>query len=327
MATEFSIRQLLACMDVSVFDPVTERALKKVAGMETALEKEPQTDVVSSITMFLAAFICFWGLRPYPYMTGIPLFFCCAAALHGKNSPVTVFWLKTYLLCGSFLLTEALFKVSPAGMTFFLSLLLFYSLFRVSGGWRRTVVSGLLFCCAYFCFPDHPAVSLILLPVLGTLELLFPLKRIYAREPAEVFTILPLFFLLGEEIRQGMSCPLVFPLLFTLQLILLGIGLYRDLETGEKIRFFFETVCLSVCGFFLSAGLEGSVVLFFLAYFTNMPAFAFIATVLFVLFLILSLMASSLSLMSAGVAALIAGVIFALVWRRTGWLLKRKQVK
>ena len=321
MSIDFSMRQLLACLNVSVFDPTVEPALRKACAPEKDLEtgqNNPFYNAVSLIGMLCASLLCFYGLRPYPFAVGMPLFIICGIAMYRTTSYTLRFFLKTYFISGAFLLTEACFRVFPASVTFLLFVLLMIGIFRPVGRWQRILISVLFFFSVCFIFHDRPIVPLALFFISGTAGLLFPLKNVYVREPAFIFAIFPLLLILIGEIfavpeivalsRESLKISVV----FTSGLLLLFVGLYRDMEIEEFFKFCAGSVALFACGVFFSVGMEGSLALFLIAFFTNCTALGRIAVILFTCFFVLFFLSLPLSLFFAGTMSLAAGVVFEL---------------
>ncbi|MBO4643256.1 MAG: hypothetical protein J5716_01465 [Alphaproteobacteria bacterium] len=319
MTTEFSIRQLLACLNVSVFDPVIEPALEKACLSEREQETgrgNPFYNMIALIGMIFAALLCFYGLRSYPFAAGVPLFVCCGAAMYKTKSYAVRFFLKTYFISSVLLLTEACFRMSPAIMTAALFIFLTASVLRPVGQGQRILLSLLFFFCVYFVFQKTPIAPLGIFFMLGTAGLLFPLKNTYGREPAFIFVFCPLVLILAGEI---LNVPDIVSLsreswkmsaFFASGFLILFVGLYRDLEINEIFRFLAGGVALLFCGVFLSAGIEGSLVLFLIAFFTNFEALKRVAVALFCFFFVFFILSLPISLSFAGIISLTAGVFF-----------------
>lgn len=78
MPSEFSLRQVLACLNISVFDPLVEPALKKACRIDAeqkTAKRDPFHNIVSLVVLQAAALICFAGLRPYAVPAGVFWFF------------------------------------------------------------------------------------------------------------------------------------------------------------------------------------------------------------------------------------------------------------
>ena len=313
MSTDISIRRLLACLNISVFDPAMEPALKKVCQAEEKLEadqRDPYRRIMPQAGMILCAFICFWGLRPYALIAGISLFLICGVALRKAKSRAVRYFFRTYFLTGLLLLTEICFSFSAAAVVFLLFVFLLRSLFSSSGYWQRSVLSVLFFGTACLAARGYQAVSLGLFSLAGTAGFLWPLKNVYSSETGVVFTVFPLVALLAGEALTLAGFPDLLPdsgilcAFFTAELLMLFCCLRRDLETEEIFKYIAGVFLLFLCGFFLSAGMEGCAALFLTAYFTDRSALGKTAAVLFPCFLAIFLLSLPVSLFSAGVISL-----------------------
>ena len=309
MSVNFSVRQLLACLNVSVFDPVKEPALKKIGQTKT----ETQTsfyNIPSLIIMMIIASVCFYGLRSYSFPAGSVLFIVCGLALQKSNSGAVRFFFRTYFFAGAFLLTQAVFWLSPVVMMALLFVLLVRSFFCPADVWQRIVLAVRFF----FLLQSLPIVPLALLSFLGTAGLLFPIKGMRNREAMYVFAVLPVLSLLIEKMTGSLSADSwVWTGVFTSSFLLLIFRLYRDLEIGELSLFVIGALVLFFCGILLSVGIEGSIVLFLVAFFIDSAFLATAAILLFTSFLIVCFLSLPVSLVGAGIISLIAGCFFLLL--------------
>lgn len=116
MPSDFSLRQVLACLNISVFDPLVEPALKKACQIDSeqkTAKRDPFHNVVSLIVMQVAALICFAGLRPYAVPAGVLLVLFGGVGAAKTGSAASRFFFKVYLLAGLFLLAETVFRFFP----------------------------------------------------------------------------------------------------------------------------------------------------------------------------------------------------------------------
>ncbi|MBR1777680.1 MAG: hypothetical protein IJ752_03735 [Alphaproteobacteria bacterium] len=319
MSVEFSMRQLLACLNISVFDPAMEPALKKVCltGTEQREEqKDPFCRLMPQIGMVVSALICFWGLRAYSLVAGAFLFLICGIALRKTASYSVRYFLRTYFLTGLLLLTKACFLFSPVAVIVLLFIFWGRSLFLPEGRWLRTVLSVLFFGYVSFLAGEYRTVFLGMFSIAGTAGLLLPLKNVYSREPSIIFAVFSLLLLLGNEVffMLGFINPLqgsvVLSIVFAIELLLLFCCLRRDLETEEIFGSVIGILSLFLVGLCLSVGIEGSAALFLVSFFMDCPALGKIAAVLFACFLLVFLLSLSVSLLWAGIISLTAGLFF-----------------
>lgn len=306
MSVDFSVRQLLACLNVSVFDPVNEPALKKIG--QTKTEKLTYS-IPSLVMMIIIASVCFYGLRSYSFSAGSFLFAVCGLALQKTNSAVARFFFRTYFFAGALLLIHAIFSFSPVVMMTVLFVLMTRSFFCLSDAWQRIVLAALFF----VLFQNLPIVPLGLFSFLGTAGLLFPIRGTRNREAMYIFTVLPMLLLLAEKVTGSSADSFVWTGVFTANFLLLIVRLYRDLEIGEFFLFIAGAVALFLCGILLSAGIEGSIVLFLTAYFIDSTFLGNVAVLLFVGFLIVLFLSLPASLFGAGIVSVIAAIFFALL--------------
>ena len=87
--TDFSVRQALACLNVSIFDADVESVLEHARLNEIERQNEkrnPFHGVPSLFVQAFAAFVCFWGLRAFALPAGAFLTVVCAAGLAWSRS-------------------------------------------------------------------------------------------------------------------------------------------------------------------------------------------------------------------------------------------------
>lgn len=318
MSIDLTIRQLLACLNVSVFDPVMEPAL------EHAVAERKDKRIFCGFLLYggilTAAFLLFWALRPYAVYAGGALFCVCGLILkNAVRSSVRIF-AKTYFLSSLLLLGERLFLFSPSAAVAVVSFFFVRSIFSESDSRFRTLIAVALFVCVCAAFENERAFCAGVFSVAGTAGLLFPAKRVYAKEAGTVFVLLPLLLLLSENLTISPEMPfrnvVFFATAFTADFILLACCLKRDLETVEWIRFISGLLILSLCGFFVSAGMQGCAVLFLTAFFTDFPELGMASALLFGAFFLVLLLSLPVSLFSAGIAALCVASVFEYIYFR-----------
>lgn len=321
------MRQLLACLNISVFNPEMDSALKKVERIEEKQEAETKSPFHTGIAltgMLSAAFLAFYGLRSVAFVAGVTLFLVCSLALRKVKSDGIRFLLKTYHLSGFFLLTEAMFEFSPLVMTVCLFFFFVSGLFSPTGQWQRSILSVLFFGGICFLCRDSVVWVLGAFSVLGTVLSIFPLKNVYGREAGFAFEVLPLFGLLVMDFLtvSGSISPLqdekmlVFP--FTANLLLLLSGLWRDMETDELFLAVIGIIILFIVGLTLSPGIQGSLVLFVIAFFSNSAVLGKIAAFASAGFFLVFFLSLPVSLFSAAIISAVAGLIFEFFRHRLG---------
>lgn len=309
MTTGFSIKQVLACLNVSVFDPVVEPALKKACQIEEqeAVErKDPFSGFKFFIGMLSAALVCFFGFKSVPFVSGTLLCLICGAALYKTDSYAVRFFLRTYFLSGVFLLTYALFLFSETLCVFVLFIFLFKNIFSPGNQGQRIVLSLLLFICVCLATQNVLFISLGVFSVLGTIGVLCPVKNVYAWDVGAVFLIFPLLTLLfldflamaqGTIVLQNTSWLSVF---FAAEAVILLFCLRRDLNAEEFFWFILGSATLMLCGVFLSVGLSGSIALFLTAFFVDSPILRKVSVLMFMCFLLMFILFLPVSLFWAG---------------------------
>ena len=320
MSIDLTIRQLLACLNVSVFDPLMEPALKSAAVVQEERD-DSRNAIFLCIGMFVAAFLCFLALRPYSLQAGGTLFLICGVLLKKTACfPVRVL-AKTYFLSALLLLGERLFSYSPLAAVSVLVFFFFRSLFSEKDGLFRVLISVVLFIGTCVAFKNESVFFAGFFSMVGTAGLLFPVKKAYVKEAGTVFSLLPLLFLLMNDVYLLQNAGvvrgyLVFPAAFMADFLLLVFLLRRDSDAAELIRLLAGAFVLFLCGFFLSAGIQGATVLFSLAYFTDSPKLGITAVVLFGLFLLVLLLSLQISLFVAGMTALCVAAFFEYLYFR-----------
>ncbi|MGN1078807.1 MAG: hypothetical protein ACI4TE_01395 [Alphaproteobacteria bacterium] len=328
MPSDFSLRQVLACLNISVFDPLVEPALKKACQIDSeqkTAKREPFHNVVSLIVMQVAALICFAGLRPYAVPAGVLLVLFGGVGAAKTGSAASRFFFKVYLLAGLFLLAETVFRFFPFAVPGIVLFFLLRGAFCPTGRETRALLAFWFFISVAAAFGADRPPSLFLLTgffsFAGVAGLLFPLKNLYWREPSVVFAVLPLFLVLGYEtaVLTGSAAPvvqsgLVSAVTFAAEAFMLIFCLRRDLETGEIVLSCLVALGVFLCALLLSGGLAGSAVLFLTAFFTDARVMGRIAAVVFSCFLIIFFLSLPISLSAAGLAAALSGVVFGLFY-------------
>ncbi len=330
MSAEFSLRQVLACLNVSVFDPLVEPALKKACRLDAeqkAAKRNPFHSVFSLIVLQLSALLCFYGLKAYALTAGLFLVVFCGIVLRKTTSQAGRFFVKIYFLTGLLLLADRLFSLSPLLVVGLVFCCLLYSMFTPRARDDRALSAVWLFCAvagSVFLFaPDLFPWFVSLFSVIGILGLLFPLKNVYSREPAIVFSVFPLFLLLGCEIVSLIDGTTVcvkndalIAFSVAAEFLLLVFCLRKDLEPGETVLFLSADVALFLTGLFLSNGLGGTIVLFSIAFFTDARMLGRTAVILFSAFLIVFFLSLPISLLTAGWVSCVSGMVFGFCYLR-----------
>lgn len=328
MPSDFSLRQVLACLNISVFDPLVEPALKKACQIDAeqkTAKKDPFHNIVSLIILQAAALICFAGLRPYAVPAGVLLVLFGGIAVGKAVSSARKFFFKIYFLAGLFLLAETMSHFSVFAVPGILLLFLLRGAFCPAGRETRALLAFWFFISVMAAFWTNQPASLFLLTgffsLAGVTGLLFPLKNLYWREPSVIFAVLPLFLVLGYEtaVLTGTVLPfdqsgLMLAVTFTAQALMLIFCLRRDLEAGEIVLSCLVAAGVFLCALLLSGGLAGSAVLFLTAFFTDARVMGRIAAVLFSCFLIIFFLSLPISLFTAGLVAALSGIVFGLFY-------------
>ena len=326
MSSDFSLRQVLACLNISVFDPLVEPALKKACRIDAeqkAEKRAPFHNVFSLIVLQVAALICFAGLRPYALPAGIGLVFFCAIALKKATISSWAFFFRVYFLAGLFLLAEILFRSFSFAVPVILLMFLVRSAFVFKSRETRTLLAVWFFISVFaLCRTESsffPLVPAAVFSVVGVTGLLFPLKGLYWREPSVVFATLPLFVVLGYDIFLLVTQTVfvlyprgatVMAVAFTAEALMLICCLRKDLELGEIVLSCLAALALFLCAFLLSGGLAGTIVLFVTAYLTDARVMGRTAAVLFSCFLTVFFLSLPISLFSAGLICALSGAVF-----------------
>lgn len=330
MPSDFSLRQTLACLNISVFDPLVEPALeqaRRIDAEQKTAKNDPFRNVFSLFVLQAAALICFAGLRPYAVPAGVLLTLTGGLAVGKAGSPAWRFFFKVYFLAGLFLLAETVFRLFPFAVPAFLFLFLSRAVFRRKSREARTLLAFWLFVSVVAAVLPQGAVFLFLsaglFSLTGVAGLLFPLKNLYWREPSMLFAVLPLFSALGYEAAAlaGYVAPVaesgfIAAVLFTAEAFMLVFRLRKDLEAEETVLFSLISAGLFPCALLLSGGLAGSAVLFLTAFFTDSRAMGRIAAALFSCFLAVFFLSLPVSLSAAGTIAAFSGIVFGLLYLR-----------
>ncbi len=328
MPADFSLRQTLACLNVSVFNPAVEPALKQACRIDAerkTAKKDPFHGLFSLIVLQLAAFACFVGLRPYAVWAGTALTLAgLVAAAKTKNAAFHRF-ATVYLWAGLMLLGEKLFFLLPAAVPALIFPALLSGMAKQSRRERRILgsfwLAASVFAAAFRLAPAAVFPIAGLFSLIGAAGLLFPLKNVFDREPAIVFILSPLFLKLGLETAAltGWTPPVtsgcVSAAAFALQGVLLNLALRKDLESGEKALFWLSTAALFAFAALVSDGMAGAAVLLAVAYFTDARSLAKTAAALLIAFLAVFILNLPVSLSSAATLCAVAGLLSALLCR------------
>ncbi len=330
MSTDFSLRQLLACLNISVFDPLVEPSLKKACQIDAeqkAEKKNPFHSVFSLIVLQIAALLCFYGFRSHSFSAGLFFVLFGGMFLYKTTSQGYHYFFKIYFLAGLLLWGEKLFLFSPFLVAV---LLLFFLLRNLTNPKARDnrVLSALWFFgvvvwTVFLFYPEFFSWTLCFFSLLGVLGLLFPLKNIYFREASVIFSVMPLFLLLVSELfcleQKTFFCSrneFLIAFTFFAEFFLLFFCLRTDLETNETFSFLFADFLLFLTGLFLSNGLSGTITLFTIAFFTDARDLGRSAIILFSCFLLTFFLSLPLSFLTAGWVCSFSGLVFALFYIR-----------
>lgn len=339
MNDRFSIRQILACLNVSVFDPVLEPALMKACRSSMEREKERRVFLHYFLMvsgMCCAALVCFAGLLPHAFPAGAVLVaFCFLGTKYSVKSPAVHFCFKTYLLSGFLLLAAAFFETAPFIVAFVsLALLLSYS-FSPKNSDRKLIVAVLFFSLTAGAFYRYNPLSvpyvLAGFSLLGFCNFIFPLKGLYWRRPSVFFLTVPVFLLLAARILEmcGAAVPgiSVFPLscVFSAELVMLTAFLWKDMETKECFYVGLSDAVLVLLAFLLSPGVAGAVLLLILSFLTDARLMGIFAVIMLAGFLIVLFLSLPMTFMTAGSASLGCAVLFGLFHYQLKRLSRKKE--
>lgn len=339
MNERFSIRQILACLNVSVFDPLLEPALMKACrgSMERERERRAFLHYFLMISgMCCAALICFAGLLAYALPAGTALVaFCLLGTKYSVKNPAVHFCFKTYLLAGFLLLSAAFFETAPfivAAVS--LALFLSYS-FSAKNSDRKLIVAVLFFSLTVGAFYRHNPASvpyvLAGFSFLGFCNFIFPLKGLYWRRPSIFFLIMPVLLLLAARILElcGKAVPglSVFPLscVFSAELVLLTGFLWKDMEARECFYVCLLDAGLIFLAFSLAPGAAGAVLLLVLSFFTDARSMGVFAVVMLAGFMIVLFLSLPMTFITAGTASLGCAALFGLFYYKLKGLSRRKE--
>lgn len=329
MSADFSLRQTLACLNISVFNPAVEPALKQACRIDAerkTAKKDPFHGLFALTVLQLASFICFTGLRPCAFWAGTVLTLLgMIAAAKTKNAALGKF-AKVYFWAGLMLLGEKLFFLLPAAVPALILPALLSGMAKQSRREQRILgsfwLSVTVFAAAFRLAPAAVFPIAGLFSLIGAAGLLFPLKGVYSREPAIVFILSPLFLKLGLETAAltgftiPAACGTVPAIAFTMQSVLLTLALRKDLESGEKALFWLSNAALFVFALTVSDGMAGAAVLLAVAYFTDARSLGRTAAALLIAFLTVFILNRTVSLSSAATLCAVAGLFSALLCKR-----------
>lgn len=339
MNERFSIRQILACLNVSVFDPVLEPALMKACrgSMERKKERRAFLHYFLMISgMCCAALVCFAGLLPYALPAGVVLTaFSLLGTKYSVKNPAVHFCFKTYLLAGFLLLAAAFFETAPfvvAAVS--LAVFLSYS-FSPKNSDRKLIVAVLFFFLTAGAFYRYSPVSvpyvLAGFSFLGFCNFIFPLKGLYWRRPSIFFLTVPVLLLLADRVAEmcGLAVPgiSVLPLacVFSAELVMLAGFLWKDMEAKECFYVCLLDAALIFLAFFLAPGVTGAVLLLILSFFTDARSMGVFAVVMLAGFLIVLFLSLPMTFVTAGIACLGCAALFGLFYYKLKCLSRRKE--
>lgn len=267
-----TVRQILSCLDVSVFSEKNEAALLTGGKLSPSL---PETDgdldfgrkalIWTGAAALLFAFSKTAAAGIVLTAAGILLY-----RLTKKDVPA-----ETLLLGGVLILTAALAVRSPVTAAAASGVLLSLS---VASPDRNGFVAdtALLFAgTLLFAAGKEGALTMAgLLSAAGTGLFLFPAGRCYWRKAAVVFMILPLIVFAAAETAplfgRTAAVPSRAPVYAVVaEALMLFVPLYRDLNAKERIAGIACAAAAGLCAALFSAGAAACFVLAGVAYFTN----------------------------------------------------------
>lgn len=305
MSFSLSVRQLLACLDVSVFSDENALALEKLAK-----ERETERHRAFFETVLLAAGMAgciaatFSACRESAFAPWIGL--GLLAAFFQMHNFVSVVWGRclcwAYMTAGELLLIVSVFPETPLFAT-----VLSGAVFFAANGKTRDVLCRLLsasvFVCtaAAACFPVFGTGALnVAVPFLsfaGFIAYAFPSVKFPPRYAAGVFSGGALCLLAAVQACRtaGYMTEYSFealPPAFFAEFLFLIWALRRETERREKALFFAAAFTALVCGYCASAGVAGASALFCAAFLADAKAdarFAVVAGLVFCVLFVLNL--------------------------------------
>lgn len=321
--TDFSVRQVLACLNVSIFDADVESVLEHARLNEIERQNEkrnPFHGVPSLFVQAFAAFVCFWGLRAFALPAGAFLTVVCAAGLARSRSLIARYVFGAYFGAGVLLLVKALFAFAPAFAVLASGALSAAACAKPVRRAQRIQAAALFFVvCAIAVLPFGSGAAGIILSIFcmsGTIGLMFPARQIRWRETAIFFTAAPLFAwaaydtaaligVLPRGIPNGAGAAVCLT-----ETALLLFALRKDAEAGEKATLILWGIAASVAASVLGGGFALSAAVFATAYFTCGRALGKVAAAVFLWFWGLFLLSLPCSFETASVIGVVSGTAF-----------------
>ena len=309
--TDFSVRQALACLNVSIFDADVENVLEHARLNEIERQNEkrnPFHGVPSLFVQALAAFVCFWGLRAFALPAGAFLTVVCAAGLARSRSLIARYVFGAYFGAGVLLLVKALFAFAPAFAVLASGALSAAACAEPVRRAQRIQAAALFFVvCAIAVLPFGSGAAGIVLSIFcmsGTIGLMFPARQIRWRETAIFFTA-ALIGVLPHGIPNGAGAAVCLT-----ETALLLFALRKDAEAGEKAALVLWGIAVSVAASVLGGGFALSAAVFATAYFTCGRALGKVAAAVFLWFWGLFLLSLPCSFETASVIGVVSGTAF-----------------
>lgn len=295
--TDLSVRQTLACLNVSIFDADVENVLERARQNEIERQKEkrnPFHGVPSLLIQAAAALVCFWGLRAFAWSAGAALTVVCGVGLARSRSLPARYLFGAYFGTGVLLLIKALFVLNPVLAVLPTGAMSAAACVKPVRRAQRIQAAALFFAvCVAACLPLGGGVSgavLALFCVSGTVGLMFPAREIRWRETAVVFTAAPLFVWAGYDAAALSGVlPRGIPdaagaAVCLAETALLLFALRKDAEAGEKAALALWGSGAAVAACFLGGGFALSASVFATAYFTGGRALGKVAAAAFLWF-------------------------------------------
>lgn len=333
MIKNLSVRQLLACLNVSVYADAVKPLLEKQGENHDLLLKNEQPlffVFLLNIGMWGIALMAFHAFHFFEQdlWIGCVLVLLSSIGYFYNRSLLFSYFCWGYFLAGELLFLFALFQFSPAVTAFFALLFLLIG-GRSERSPFRQVSTTLLFCfflCKAF-YQNSPETALdnvvILLSSIGFLTFVLPVKYLYWRQASVLFLCIPLVLLLlcqmlsltGIELCAYSSRT---SLMFCIEVFFLLIMLWKEMEYGERFFCLILSLLLLAIGYTVSPGLTGGAVVVFLAFFGDSKPLAFIGSGVMLAFFFVWLLTLPLSFGQAGWLLLLFSTVFFFLQQHLG---------
>lgn len=330
MSSRLSVRQLLACMDVSVFKDETAFALERLEDRRSAGIEERRSLFENALLFvgmtgtFVSAVLSCCGFDYWGW-TGLGL----ALLFFELYSFIPVVWGRclcwAYFSAGAFLCASAIsFEAPFAGMAAGF-LFLFLSHKKTDDPLCR--IFSTLLCCLVFTESalasggNMPSYVIFALSFGGFILCAFPRFNVFSREAVYIFLTYPLAFLAGidaAELGGGLAdvSLLWASLCFSCEFLLLMWALRKETDRREKALCFSLVLLALVSSFAVSAGLVGAAALFCLAFLADSRGLGIFAAGSAAVFCGLYLLALTWDLREAAILSLsLFGILFLIQFR------------